>query len=445
MKKHTHLAPSRIILLGFMGMILCGALLLMLPISSKDGNWTRFLDALFTSTSASCVTGLTIFDTYTHWSLFGQFVIILLIQIGGLGVVTIGILLASITGKKIGLRSRTLMRESIDAPHTGGMVRITGFIFKGTILIEMVGALLLSIRFIPEFGFFEGIWYSVFHAVSAFCNAGFDLMGQKAPFSSLTSYSQDGLVLGVIGLLIIIGGLGFFVWDDLLKNKMKYKKFRLQTKIVLVVTSILLILPMFYFFFYEFAQPEWGFSLTERFWPSIFESITPRTAGFYSVDYNKLHDASFPIYNTLMLIGGSSGSTAGGFKTTTLAVLVMTLVSLFSRKNNVEVFNRRLANDAIIHTIAILALYLGLFLAGGILLCIFDGVTLTESYFEVASALGTVGLSLGITPYLSSASHIVLIILMYLGRVGSLTLLTALAANHLTVHSQVPEEHISIG
>ena len=446
MRKIHRLAPSRIVILSFMALILIGAFLLMLPISSRDGTWTPFLDALFTSTSASCVTGLIVYDTYTHWSVFGQFIIIILIQIGGLGVVTMAIILMSLTGKKIGLRSRTLMKESIDAPQMGGIVRITSFIFKGTLLIEGIAALLLSVRFIPEFGFLKGIWMSLFHSISAFCNAGFDLMGQKAPFSSLTSYQGDGYILGIIGTLIVIGGLGFFVWDDLLKNKLNFKKYRLQTKIVLVTTLLLLIIPALYFFFYEFAQPQWSdMTLSERFWSSIFESITPRTAGFNSISYDQLENASLPIYTVLMLIGGSSGSTAGGFKTTTLAVLVVTLISIFSKKEGVHVFNRRLSNETILHTIAILTLYLILFIISGILLCIFDDISIQESFFEASSALGTVGLTLGITAALSDASHLVLIILMYLGRVGSLTMLYAISANHSHVQSQVPQESISIG
>lgn len=446
MNKNHHLVPSRIVILSFIAMIFIGAFLLMLPISSRSGNWTPFLDALFTSTSASCVTGLIVYDTYTHWSLFGQLVIILLIQIGGLGVVTMAIFLAMISGKKIGLRSRTLMKQSIDAPQNAGILRIVLFILKGTFMIESIAAILLSIRFIPEFGFFKGIWMGIFHSISGFCNAGFDLMGQKEPFSSLTSYKGDGLVLGVIASLIVIGGLGFFVWDDLIKHKLKFKKYRLQTKVVLVTSICLIVIPAFYFFFYEFSQPEWNsMTLTDKFWSSIFESITPRTAGFNSINYDDLHSASIPIYTALMLIGGSSGSTAGGFKTTTLAVLIVTLMSIFSKKDGIHVFNRKLSNTVIYHTIAVLSLYLSLFLMGGIMLCMFDHLSVGDSFFEVASALGTVGLTLGITPSLSNASHIVLIVLMFLGRVGSLTMLFALSADHLQSTSTVPLDSISIG
>lgn len=446
MRKNHHLVPSRIVIFSFIAMIFIGAFLLMLPISSKSGNWTPFLDALFTSTSASCVTGLIVYDTYTHWSMFGQFIIILLIQIGGLGVVTMAMFLAMVAGKKIGFRSRNLMKQSIDAPQNAGILRAVLFILKGTLLIESVAAILLSFRFIPEFGLLKGIWMSIFHSISAFCNAGFDLMGQKEPFSSVTTYQGDGLVLGVISSLIVIGGLGFFVWDDLIKHKFKFKKYRLQTKIVLITTTCLIVFPALYFFFFEFSRPEWSqLTFNERILSSFFESITTRTAGFNSIDYDKLHSTSIPIYTALMLIGGSSGSTAGGFKTTTLAVLVVTLISIFSKKEGVHVFHRRLPNTVIYHTIAVLSLYLSLFLFGGILLCAFDNLSVSDSFFEVASALGTVGLTLGITSTLSNASLIVLIVLMFLGRVGSLTMLFALSADRTQVASTVPQESISIG
>lgn len=446
MNKNHHLVPSRIVVLSFISMIFLGACILSLPISSRNGTWTPFLDALFTSTSACCVTGLIVYDTYTHWSTFGQFIILIFIQIGGLGVVTMAMFLTMITGKKIGFRSRNLMKQSIDAPQTAGILRIVLFILKGTLMIEGIAAFLLSFRFIPEFGLIKGIWMSIFHSVSGFCNAGFDLMGQKAPFSSLTSYQGDGLVLGVISALIVIGGLGFFVWDDLIKHKFKFKKYRLQTKVVLVTTTCLIVIPALYFFFYELNQPEWNqMKFTDRLWSSLFESITTRTAGFNSINYEHLHEASLPLYMTLMLIGGSSGSTAGGFKTTTLAVLVVTLMSIFSKKEGIHVFNRKLPNTVIHHTIAVLALYLSLFIISGILLCIFDGLSMTHSFFEVASALGTVGLTLGVTPHLSTASHIVLIVLMFLGRVGSLTMLFALNADRPVASSTVPQESISIG
>lgn len=446
MTKIRRLAPSRIVSISFIAMILCGALLLMLPISSKDGSWTSFFDALFTSTSASCVTGLVVFDTYSHWSMFGQLIILILIQIGGLGVITMAIFLTMVAGRKIGLRSRTLMKESIDAPQTGGIIRVTKFIFKTSLIIEGIGAFVLSFTFIPEFGFFKGIWMSLFHSVSAFCNAGFDLMGQKEPFSSLTSYQGNGAVLGTIALLIVVGGLGFFVWEDLKRNRLKFKKYRLQTKIVLSVTGILILIAFCYFFFFEFSDSRWAeMSLGDRFWSSLFESITPRTAGFNSVNYEKLHNASLPLMMALMLIGGSSGSTAGGFKTTTLAVFVVTLVSIFTKSEGVVVFNRRLPNHVLHHAIAIIALYLELFLLGGILVLMMDNVSIQEAFFEVASALGTVGLTLGITPSLSNGSRFVLIILMYLGRVGSLTILSAISANHPIAHSKMPEESISIG
>lgn len=266
--------PGQIIIVGFAGTILIGALLLMLPFATKDGRGAEFIDALFTATSATCVTGLVVFDTFTYWSVFGQVIILLLIQVGGMGVVTMAITIFIVTGRKIGLNQRFLMQESISAPQMGGIVRLTGFIIKSTILMESVGAILLAIRFCPQMGLGKGLWFAVFHSITAFCNAGFDLMGEKGEFSSLTHYEADPIVNLTIMLLIIIGGIGFFVWDDLRKNKLRFRYYRLQTKLVLVTTACLLILPAVYFFFAEFGKSVWGFSsLSERIWLQFFNLL----------------------------------------------------------------------------------------------------------------------------------------------------------------------------
>lgn len=442
MKKYQF-TPAQTIFFGFMSLILVGALLLMLPISSRAMAWTPFLDALFTSTSATCVTGLIVFDTYTHWSLFGQMIILLLIQIGGLGIITISILLAILLGKKIGLKQRFIMQESISAPKMGGIVRITRAIILLSLIFECIAACLLSIRFIPDFGFWEGIWYSIFHAVSAFCNAGFDLMGQNAPFSSLTAYSNDGLVLGVIMLLIILGGLGFYVWDDLKDKGFKFKKYRLQTKLVLVTTICLLVIPTVIFFFLEYNTTNLSFS--ERLLASSFQAVSPRTAGFNSMDYSQMSEAGIMLTTFLMLIGGSSGSTAGGMKTTTLAVLVITLFSVFNKKEGVQAFNRRIPEDIIHSTVVLVTMYLGLFLICSLVISYIDHLPILTACFEVASALATVGLTLGVTPALSASSHVILIILMFIGRVGGLTLIYTMNAHHQQAPSSVPQERIAIG
>lgn len=443
--KLRKISPAQIILSGFFLLILTGALLLTLPISSRNGEATPFWDALFTSTSATCVTGLVVYDTYQHWSMFGQFVIMMLIQIGGMGVVTMAIAVAVLTGKKIGLRQRFIMQESISAPQMGGIVRMTGFIIRGTLLFEGAGALVMALRFCPEFGL-EGIWYAIFHAVSAFCNAGFDLMGRESPFVSVTGYTGDPLINLPIMLLITIGGIGFFVWSDIREHGLRIRQYRLQTKLVLCTSLLLVLLPALFFFLAEFSRPEWNsLSLSEKVWASLFQAVTPRTAGFNSVDLTVFRSVSILVMILLMLTGGSPGSTAGGFKTTSLAVVFLCLRSVFRKQSGVEGFHRRLPLDTVRDTITILALYAVLFLASSIAICCLDPVSLEESLFECASAIGTVGLTLGITPELSLPSHLILIGLMYFGRVGALTILYAVSSRTAPAPSQMPQEKISVG
>ena len=318
------LTSSQIIVLGFLGAILLGAFLLMLPISTADGKGATFADAVFTATSATCVTGLIVQDTATYWSYFGQAVILLLIQIGGMGVVTFAVAITVASGKKLGLMQRSTMQEAISAHQMGGIVQLTGFILKTSAIIEVTGAALLAPAFIKEFGVGKGIWYSFFHSISAFCNAGFDLMGVKEKYSSLTSFSDNPLVNIVIMALIIIGGIGFLVWDDIKTNKFHVRKYRMQTKIVLLTSAVLILLPAVYFFL-EFA----GMDIKSRIFNSLFQSVTTRTAGFNTYDLTKLNSGGISIMIVLMLIGGSPGSTAGGMKTTTFAVVILTAISGF--------------------------------------------------------------------------------------------------------------------
>lgn len=444
--KHKRIPPGQIIVAGFGGTILLGTLLLMLPFAARSGESTGFMDAFFTATSATCVTGLVVFDTYSHWTVFGQAVILALIQIGGMGVVTMAIAISIFTGKRIGLKQRFLMQESISAPQVGGIIRLTSFILKMILLIEGVGALLLSIRFIPQMGFARGIWNAVFHSVSSFCNAGFDLMGKNSPYSSLTGYESDPIVnLTVMGL-IIIGGLGFFVWDDFRQNKLNIRAYRLHTKLVLVTTVILLALPAIYFFFAEFGRPEWKFSSGgERLWASLFQTVTPRTAGFNTVDLTRLLQPSVLLIILLMLVGGSPSSTAGGFKTTTLAALFLCIRSVFRNQDSIRCFGRRFPPEVLRHAATLFSLYLFLFLAGGAAISYTENIPMLTALFETASAIGTVGLSLGITPELGVFSHCILAFLMFFGRVGGLTLIYAMSGAHTPAPSQVPQEKITIG
>ena len=435
-----HISSFHVIIYGFVGAILLGALLLMLPFASKNGTITPFSDALFTATSAVCVTGLVVHDTASYWSMFGQFIIMLMIQIGGLGIVTVAVATAMISGKKIGLMQRSTMQESISAPKVGGIVRLTGFILKTTFVIEILGALCMLPVFLKDFGI-RGIWMSVFHSVSAFCNAGFDLMGIKEPFSSLTSYYGNIVINIVIMLLIVIGGIGFLVWDDINTNKFNLNKYRMQSKVVLTTTLVLIVAPAFYFYFCEFGV----LSGKERILSSLFQAITPRTAGFNTADLGKLSSTGQMITIILMLIGGSPGSTAGGMKTTTVAVLVFSAISVFRRKENVECFDRRIADSAIKTASAIFLIYLVLCLTGGIVISEIEGLPLMQCLFETASAIGTVGLSLGLTPTLGGISRAILIVLMFFGRVGGLTIIFATVSAARQNISKKPQEKITVG
>lgn len=432
---------SQIILLGFLAVILIGAFLLTMPFSSAAGRWTSPLDALFTSTSAVCVTGLIVHDTATYWSLFGRFVIILLIQIGGLGVITISMTLFIIAGKRIGLRQRSIMQNAISVPTIGGIVRLTRFIVEGTLAIEALGALIMAPVFIHDFGFVSGVGYAVFHSVSAFCNAGFDLMGVRQPYSSLTSYSDNSVICITIMLLIIIGGIGFMTWNDLIQNRFRFKSLRLQTKVVLITSGLLILLPSLYFYFIEFR----GYSGKERVLLSLFQAVTPRTAGFNTADYSSMSDSGLMLSTVLMMIGGSPGSTAGGFKTTTAAVLFSLMLATVERHKNIVMFRRRIEMDIVRDAVALVSIYFTLLLLGSFIISTYENIPMMKCLFECASALGTVGLTTGITPELSSLSRLILIAFMYFGRVGGLTLIYA-AVHRENIHAGiVPTERIMVG
>lgn len=425
-----------------MAIILLGSLLLMLPISTNDGKGASFSDALFTSTSATCVTGLIVHDTATYWSSFGQGVLLVLIQIGGMGVVTIAVSLAMLSGRKIGLMQRSTMQEAISAHQVGGIVRLTRFILKTTFCIELVGALLLLPFFCSDFGIGKGIWYSVFHSISAFCNAGFDLLGVREPFSSLTSYSAQPFINAIVMTLIIVGGIGFLTWEDIKNNKFHFRKYRMQTKVILTVTVILIFLPSIYFFFAEYSN----LPLPERILNSLFQSVTARTAGFNTADLTALSETGLMLMIVLMLIGGSPGSTAGGMKTTTAAVLISSAFSVFRHKENTHFFKRRIPSDTVKTASTILVMYIVLFVGGAMVISSVENLPLLSCLFETASAIGTVGVSLGLTPNLGIVSQLILIVLMFFGRVGGLTLIFA-AVTRKTINNsaEYPQEKLTIG
>ena len=412
-----------------------------LPVSSQDRTATPFGEALFTATSAGCVTGLVVRDTATHWSYFGQAVILILIQIGGLGVVTVAASLSMIAGKKLSLKQQSTMQESISAPKIGGVAKFTGFVVKTTFIIETVGAALLMPVMISRFGA-SGIWRSFFHSISAFCNAGFDLMGTPdGQYQSMTSFSSAAYVNAVIILLIIIGGIGFITWEDVAKHKLRIKRYRMQSKVVLVTSAILIILPALFFFFTEYSALPVG----ERTASSLFQSVTTRTAGFNTKDLTTLSGAGRIIFIVLMLVGGSPGSTAGGMKTTTLAVLTSNLVAVIRRRDDTHFFGRRIDQSVTKNAAAVFIMYLFLFLAGGTAISMIEGIPIGACLFETASAVGTVGLTLGITTSLGNASRIIIMVLMFLGRVGALTMIYAALTGRDRKASRYPLENITVG
>ncbi len=445
-RKNKGFSSSQVILTGFLCVILLGSLLLMLPCARAEGKSASFVDALFTATSATCVTGLITHDTATYWSGFGQAVILCLIQIGGLGIVTIAVFIAKVSGRKIGLMQRSTMQEAIAAPQVGGIVKLTGFILTAVAVIELLGAVLLMPAMIPEFGVLKGIWYSVFHSVSAFCNAGFDLMGAKEQYSSLTFYQANPLVNVVIMLLIIVGGIGFLTWDDVKRNRFRIKRYRMQSKVVLCVSAVLILFPALYFFFCEFSLPAWkDMTIGERVLGAFFQSVTLRTAGFNTVDLTGFTEAGRMLMILLMLVGGSPGSTAGGMKTTTVAVLLATALAVFRHKPYAHVFGRRVPSDTAHYAATVLGMYLILFFTGGIIISYVEKMPVLTALFEAGSAIGTVGLTLGVTPTLGVCSKLVLIVLMFLGRVGGMTVVYAALSAKRPYVSEFPQEKIMVG
>ncbi len=439
--KKRHLTSFQIIILGFASVILMGALILMLPISSKSGTVTPFNKAIFTSTSAVCVTGLVVQDTATYWSVFGQFVILMLIQIGGLGVITVAVSFALLSGRKISLMQRSTMQEAISAPKVGGIVRLTSFVLKATFLFEMLGAIAMMPIFIKDFGL-KGIWMAFFHSISAFCNAGFDIMGvADAKYVSLTAYITNPVINITVMLLIVIGGMGFLTWEDIYTNKYHFKHYRMQSKVILITTALLIFLPAVFFFFIDFVD----MPIKERIFSSLFQSVTPRTAGFNTANLTAMTGAGQAITIVLMLVGGSPGSTAGGMKTTTFAVLIANALASFRRKEDPHFFGRRIEIGAVKNASTILMMYVTLFFSGAVVISIVEDLPLGVCLYETASAVGTVGLTLGITPQIGILSQSILMILMFLGRVGGLTLIyAALSGTHKSL-SKLPQERITVG
>ena len=444
-KMNLKMSHVQIIALGFFLIIMTGTILLMLPVSTKNGQGANFLEALFTATSASCVTGLVVQDTSTYWSSFGQAIILTMIQIGGLGFMTIATMFFMLLRRRVLLRGREILTESISVNQVGGIMRLAKKILIGTFLIEGVGALLLMIRLVPLYGK-QGVWMSVFHSVSAFCNGGFDLMGQHTgPYSSLTGFVDDWLVNMVIMALIVIGGVGFVVWDDMLTHKWKIRRYHLHSKIVLFMTGLLIFGGAILFLLIERNATGAGLSFGNQILAALFDSVTARTAGFNTVDTAALSDAGKLLTIALMFIGGSPGSTAGGVKTTTIMVLMLYSFSYMRKNRGTSVFGRSLEEDALRKASAVFFTNLMLALGVTIVISAIQSLPMLDLMFETFSAIGTVGMSTGLTRELNDLSRVLIMFLMYCGRVGSLSFANALAGKRKTAPVRDAVEKITIG
>lgn len=420
-KKSVH--PTRVIIWAFMAIILVGTALLMLPVSSRFGGITPPLTALFTATSATSVTGLVLVDTYSYWSLFGQAVILILIQIGGLGFMSVISIFFFLLNKRVGLRERLVIMQSLNLDEIEGVMGMMRHVLIGTFLLESAGALILSIQFVPEFGVAGGIWRGIFHSVSAFCNSGFDIMAGKAIFSSAEAYSGSPVVLLTLAALIIIGSLGFYVWEDIFRTR-KFSRFRLHTKLVLVVTLILLVLGMVMYIVTEGNNPnsmgKMGFG--EKLLVSFFQSASSRTTGFDLIGQATLNENTRIISMILMFIGGSSGGTAGGVKTVTIAVIFLSVLSTLRGRRELNVFGRRIPNTKILDAVTIVTISLVLIFIGTTAVSMTLDIPFVDALFETVSAYGTAGLTIGITGMLPAVLQILYIIFMFFGKIGITTI-----------------------
>ncbi len=443
-KKNLRLSPGQAIAAGFLGIILTGALLLMLPIANRSGQGLSFLDSLFTAASATCVTGLVVADTWTQFNLLGQAILLLLIQVGGLGYMTMVLMASMLLGRKIGLRQRSLMLESVSADRLSDVLTLLRYILTGTVVMEGTGAALLAVRFVPELGVSQGLWYAVFHSVSAFCNAGFDLMGFREPYSSLVHYVHDPLVNLTVCALILLGGLGFLVWREVREKGLRFRRYSLHAKIMLTATAVLTLGGAALFWLAERDNLLAGMSPGEQALAALFQAVSPRTAGFNTVDLASLTSGGGLLTIVLMFIGAGPGSTGGGVKVTTVAVCLLTLASYIRGRREVGAFNRRLDEGQIHRAAAGVTLYMTLAIAGGFLILCTQNFPLQDALFEVFSAMSTVGLSTGITRELSGLNRAVLIVMMFCGRIGSLSMMMALA-ERIPPRVKDPVERITIG
>ena len=445
--RFTHeFSNAQIMALGYFLVIFGGALLLMLPSATRPGQSTSFLTALFTATSSTCVTGLVVVDTSLHWTVFGQIVILVMIQVGGLGFMTMGVLFALFLQKKISLGVRGLVQESMNANEVGGMVRMVQFVVRGTLTIEAIGAILLAIRFVPRIGVLKGIYYGIFHSVSAFCNAGYDLMGYySGAYASLVDYVGDPLINLVVMALIIIGGIGFFVWYDIYRYKFHWRKYALHTKMALSMTLFLIVVGTILLYVLERNNTLAGMNPGEGILASMFGSVTARTAGFNTTDTASLTSASKLVTILLMFIGGSPGSTAGGVKTVSVFVLVVYVWSNLRGERGCNVFGRRVSDENIKKASNVVLINLIMAMFAAIAISAMQAIPMENIMFEIFSAIGTVGMSTGITRDLNSVSRVIIILLMYCGRVGGMSFAMSFTERKKVPPVQLPVEKVMIG
>ena len=435
----------QLIAIGFLTVILVGSLLLMLPFATKQGQTTSYVDALFTATSATCVTGLVPFDTFTHWTLFGQLVILFMIQLGGIGFMTVITMATLFMRHKIGLQNRMLIMESAGTITLSGIGNLVKRIIFGTAIFELIGAVLLATQFVPVFGWVKGIYVSAFHSISAFCNAGFDLMGELEAGSSMILFNGNAVVMVTLSMLILIGGLGFFVWDDILVCRGRFRKYQVHTKLVLACTAVLTVVPFVLFFIFEYSHAFEGMDLFDKLINSLFQSVTPRTAGFSGIDMSTLSEPGGIMTIVLMFIGGNPGSTAGGVKTTTIAVILISTVSYLQQDDDVNVFKKRIEENMVRRASSIAFIYFSMILISSFVISFIEPLSLREVLFEVVSAVATVGLSMNVTPTLSVVSKLILILLMYAGRLGALTFIMMLSKRSKQAILKRPVGKIMIG
>ncbi|MBP5166219.1 MAG: Trk family potassium uptake protein [Oscillospiraceae bacterium] len=441
-ERKSRLSYNKIVVLGFLAVIIAGGLLLMLPCASADRVGTDPLTAFFTSTSATCVTGLVVADTGTHWSFFGKLIILLMIQVGGLGFMTVITAASVLIHKRIGLHERTLLMQATGAMTHSSVKKLILRIVTGTFIFECAGAAVLAVRFVPQLGPARGIWYAVFHSISAFCNAGFDIIGN---FSSFTDYSRDPLVCLTLCALIVIGGIGFIIWGDIAEHRFHFRKYDLHSKLSLSVSAALILIGWILFFLSEKTASMSSMSVGERILASLFHSVSTRTAGMNTADLSRLSDSGSLLSCLLMFIGGSSGSTAGGIKTTTFAVIMLSAYASATKRSSITVFKRSLDDAVVKRAGAIVTVYVSAAAAAAFVICALEPFGLKQILFEVVSAVGTVGLSMGVTTQLHTASRAVIMLLMFAGRIGGLSLALLLGENRKSAKTERPTENILVG